>query len=254
MSLTFKLIRKHAMLSLFLSGLALTFGAYGYYQAAFMASKPSLPDFSQYSDVKAKKTAFFEYMLPFVQQANSEILTERKTVLSIDFNKPTAKQQSQLQNLIEKYRLPNQEITPQTQKNLLKKIDTIAPSLALAQAANESGWGTSRFAKDAYNFYGQWCFTKGCGLVPNSRGAGMIHEVRAFKTPYESVKVYMHNLNSHPYFKPLRDQRLQARQNNAQPSGLELATGLIRYSERKEAYITEISSMIVNNNLATLDH
>ena len=243
------------VLALLLSGLSIVFIG-GYWHSVSAPNKPNqpLPDFAQFSDAKAKKTAFFDYMLPFVEQANSEVLAEREMILKIDFNRPTTKQQVQLQYLMEKYRVADEQINLVTQQKLLKKVDIIAPSLALAQAANESSWGTSRFAKEAYNFYGQWCFTEGCGLVPKQRRPGMTHEVKMFDTPYESVKGYMHNLNSHPYFKPLRDQRLQARKNNAQPIGLELVSGLAKYSERKEEYIADISAMIRNNNLAAFDH
>ena len=242
-------------LILFLSALSIAFIG-GAWHSASSPTKPNqtLPDFTQFSDAKTKKTAFFNYLLPFIEQANSEVLTEREAILKIDFNQPTSKQQLQLQTLMEKYRVTDEQITLATQQKLLKKVDIIAPSLALAQAANESSWGTSRFAKEAYNFYGQWCFTEGCGLVPKQRRPGMTHEVKMFDTPYESVKGYMHNLNSHPYFKPLRDQRLQARNNNVQPAGLELVNGLTRYSERKEEYIADISAMIRNNNLAAFDY
>jgi len=212
------------------------------------------PDFNQFSDVKEKKTAFFDYMLPFIEKANSEILNERQQIQNSNFTNPSSKEQTQLRALMNKYRINDTDITPATQQKLLQKVDIIPPSLALAQAANESSWGTSRFAKQAYNFYGQWCFTEGCGLVPKNRSAGLKHEVKTFQSPYESVKGYMHNLNSHPYFKALREQRLLARQNNQPPTGLALAKGLIRYSERKEEYIKEISAMIRSNKLDTLDN
>ncbi|MBN2865223.1 MAG: glucosaminidase domain-containing protein [Thiotrichales bacterium] len=216
-------------------------------------TKPVLPDFTQFTDVKAKKSAFFDYMLPYVQQANAEIMAERQKIKTMDFKNPSSQAQTAIQALLKKYRIDATDITPEVQQALLKKVDIISPSLALAQAANESSWGTSRFAKEAYNFYGQWCFTRGCGLVPNQRSAGMVHEVKTFKSPYESVKGYMLNLNSHPYFKPLREQRLIARQTNQPPTGYALASGLIRYSERKEEYIKEIRAMIRSNKLYTLD-
>lgn len=212
-----------------------------------------LPDFTQFTDVKAKKTAFFNYMLPFVNQANNEILAEREQIKALNFQNPSAKEQATLQSLLKKYRVETDGIGPNTRSALLKKVDIISPSLALAQAANESAWGTSRFAKEAYNFYGQWCFTKGCGLVPKQRSEGGVHEVKTFKSPYESVKGYMHNLNSHPLFKALRDERLVARQNKQTPSGAALAKGLIRYSERREAYIEEIRAMIRTNKLTIFD-
>jgi len=216
-------------------------------------SKTILPDFTQYTDVNQKKTAFFEYMLPYIQKANAEILTERKAIKAMDINHLSTKQQTQLTVLLKKYRVKGDVVTAETKQTLLTKIDIIPPSLALAQAANESSWGTSRFAKHAFNFYGQWCFTKGCGLVPSQRTSGMNHEVRKFKTPYASVKGYMHNLNSHPAFKKLREQRMYARLQNQPPTGLALAKGLINYSERKEEYIEEIGAMIRHNKLDLLD-
>ena len=218
-----------------------------------MTPVSTLPDFNQYADVKKKKAAFFEYLLPHIQKANSEILLERQTAKAMDITQLSKAQHTQLKALMDKYRVKDNEITAGSQQKLLNKIDIIPPSLALAQAANESSWGTSRFATQAFNFYGQWCFTKGCGLVPKNRSAGLKHEVRKFKSPYESVKGYMHNLNSHPAFKKVRQQRSQARLQNATPTGLTLAKGLINYSERKEDYIEEISAMIRHNKLAYLD-
>jgi len=116
-------------------------------------------------------------------------------------------------------------------------VDTIPPSLALAQAANESAWGTSRFARQAHNYYGQWCFEKGCGIVPDRRDANKSHEVAAFDSPRESVARYLHNLNS----------------NSAPVTGIALAAGLGKYSERGADYISELRSMIEFNKLSKYD-
>lgn len=212
-----------------------------------------LPDFASYKDVKQKKQAFFNYMLPYVEKANQEILAERKEVTAMNMKKLTNKQWDRLSLLLDKYRVNDKQITENTLKKLLQKIDTIPASLALAQAANESSWGTSRFAKKAYNFYGQWCFTKGCGLVPKLRSAGMTHEVKKFASPYESIKGYMLNLNSHPAFLSLRQYRSELRQKNMKPQGMVLAKGLEKYSERKQEYIKEVISMIRYNKLDVLD-
>jgi len=99
-------------------------------------------------------------------------------------------------------------------------VDTIPPSLALAQAANESAWGTSRFARQAHNYYGQWCFEKGCGIVPDRRDANKSHEVAAFDSPRESVARYLHNLNSNSAYKSLRDIRSRLKAANKPVTGI----------------------------------
>ncbi|WP_373019341.1 glucosaminidase domain-containing protein [Thiomicrorhabdus sp.] len=213
----------------------------------------TLPDFAAYKDVKQKKNAFFNYMLPYVKKANKEILAEREEIASMNFKKLDSKQLERVKELQKKYRVDDKQGLPDAKKKMLGKIDIIPASLALAQAANESSWGTSRFAKKAYNFYGQWCFTKGCGLVPKKRSAGMVHEVRKFNSPYDSVKGYMLNLNSHPAFAKVRKNRSLLREQGKKPLGIELAKGLEKYSERKQEYIKEISAMIRHNKLFDLD-
>ena len=213
----------------------------------------SIPNFSKYTDVQQKKTAFFEYLLPFVHQSNATILKQRAYIESLDFTQLADADEANIKTFIKRYRLKYTNITPQTQLTLLKKIDIIPPSLALAQAANETAWGSSRFAKQALNFYGQWCFTEGCGLVPLQRPKGEYHEVKKFKNPLASVRSYMLTLNSHPAFKPLRDARRLARLQNQPINGLLLVHGIKDYSARKEIYVKAIASMIRTNKLLPLD-
>jgi Bax protein len=129
----------------------------------------------------------------------------------------------------------------------------IPPSLVLAQAANESAWGTSRFARRGNNLFGQWCFSQGCGLVPRGRVEGASHEVASFSSPYRSVRSYIQNLNRHPTYQLLRDIRLKARNRDDIASGPSLAAGLLGYSERGEDYVEEIRNMIRHNNLDYYD-
>lgn len=216
------------------------------------AETTALPDFAKYRDVKQKKSAFFEYMKPKVMQANKEILAERNYIKGLNVEALSAEDKEKFTQLAEKYRVKADD--PKNIKaQLLRRVDIIPPSLALAQAANESSWGTSRFAKQAYNFYGQWCFSKGCGLVPNARSKNMKHEVRKFESPYHSVKAYMRNLNTHPAFKNIRDIRANLKQAQKPVTGQALAKGLIKYSERKEHYVKEIQAMIRQNKLGKLD-
>ncbi|WP_373016990.1 glucosaminidase domain-containing protein [Thiomicrorhabdus sp.] len=217
------------------------------------SSSHEAPDFKSIKNVKQKKKAFFDYLEPFIVQANQAILEERRFIKSLNFNKLSIYQRRQVEQLVEKYRLKYKEITPQTQSTLLKKIDIIPSSLALAQAANESSWGTSRFATQANNYFGQWCFEKGCGMVPLRRPHGKYHEVKKFQSPLQSVKSYMLMLNNHPAFKPFRQLRLKARQQNKPVNGLALVDGLEPYSALKQEYVKIIASMIRVNKLTLLD-
>ena len=147
----------------------------------------ALPDFSTYTDVKAKKTAFFGYMLPLVEARNLHIQGQRQQLLAVaeraqdalsTQNALSTQDTKTLADLAGVYRLVDADLSsPELIKELLIRVDTVPPSLALAQAAVESGWGTSRFAVQANNLFGQWCYEKGCGLVPSQRNSGANHEV-----------------------------------------------------------------------------
>jgi Bax protein len=200
------------------------------------------PDFGQIKDVKQKKKAFFNYMYPLILAENKKILVERAIVKS---NKKSA----QLTKICQKYSKNCENIDSKKRKNLLKRVDVIPPSLAMAQGANESAWGTSRFAKKGNNFFGQWCYTKGCGIIPKKRDKGTKHEVRRFSNPQQSVGAYIFNLNTGRVYSLIRNQRVAARTKSTNPNGYELAKGLIKYSQRREAYVKEIRSMISYNKL-----
>jgi Bax protein len=137
--------------------------------------------------------------------------------------------------------------------DLLRRVDAIPASLALAQSANESAWGTSRFAKDGSNFFGQWCYDAGCGLVPSKRNAGASHEVAVFDSPEESVASYLLNLNTNRAYTELRSIRASLRARNKEISGEALAAGLRKYSERGDAYVKELRSMIRYDDLGQYD-
>lgn len=212
-----------------------------------------LPDFSVYKDVKAKKRAFFEYLLPKVQYANEKILKERQWLLSLK-EKPAIRQRdmNKLLALADKYEVstlvPNKVL-----HRLLEHVDIIPVSLALAQAANESAWGTSRFATQGNNLFGQWCFVKGCGLVPLRQAHGQHYEVAKFDHVLASVESYMRNLNSQFSYKEFRAMRKSLRSEDQMITGLTLAEGLLSYSTRRHHYVQEIQAMILHNKLGQYD-
>lgn len=217
-------------------------------------SRADLPDFSTYRDTTEKKAAFFSFLYPRIVLANSRILIEREYLESLAGKDQLSKSElTWLKNQAERLRVDEEPASEDMFRRLRNRLDVIPPSLVMAQAANESAWGTSRFALKGNNLFGQWCFSKGCGLVPQARVEGASHEVADFSSPYRSVRSYIQNLNRHPTYQRLRDIRLKARNNGDFASGSRLAAGLLGYSERGEDYVEEIRNMISYNNLDYYD-
>ncbi|MGM0766997.1 MAG: glucosaminidase domain-containing protein [Pseudomonadota bacterium] len=213
-----------------------------------------LPDFSRYRDSTERKAAFFSFLYPRIVLANSRILIEREYLESLAQKDDLSEsERSWLKAQAQRLRVDEEPGSQELFDRLRKRLDVISPSLVLAQAANESAWGTSRFATRGNNLFGQWCFSRGCGLVPQGRVEGATHEVAKFASPYRSVRAYIQNLNRHPTYQELRDARLHSRNNGKLASGAALAAGLIGYSERGEDYVKEIRSMIRYNNLSYFD-
>lgn len=212
----------------------------------------SKPDFAAMTDVQERKAAFFDYLLPFVEEKNNLLLQDRARIEDILHNEepPTRDDKTWLAALRNLHNLTKVGVyTHQDIAILLKYVDVIPASLVLAQAANESAWGTSRFAVQGNNYFGQWCFSRGCGLVPIARGEDQDHEVRKFSDARESVFAYIDNLNSNPAYKELRNIRAQLRENKSTITGLALVHGLESYSQRGQDYIDEIESLIDYNEL-----
>jgi len=136
---------------------------------------------------------------------------------------------------------------------LLIKIDEVPPSLVVAQAINESGWGRSRFAREANNLFGMWCYTPGCGLVPERRRANDKHEVKRYASIQASVDEYLRNINRNKAYVELRALRAEQRQRLQPLSGDYLAQGLRRYSSIGAEYVNRIRNIIRTRELARLD-
>ncbi|HJL61580.1 MAG TPA: glucosaminidase domain-containing protein [Pseudomonadales bacterium] len=209
------------------------------------------PDFKSYSNVKQKKLDFFSFMLPLVRNANKSVHEDRKFLLGIQEVKGTLSSSNKvkLKGLLRKYNLNDGGEVIQQVDELLNRADIVPASLILAQSANESAWGTSRFATDANNFFGIWCFSLGCGLTPRNRDEGLHHEVAKFESIQAGVIHYVHTINTHSAYQNLRNMRSQERQANQPLSGIKLANGLVRYSEWGLAYVQEIQAMIRYNEL-----
>jgi Bax protein len=159
-----------------------------------------------------------------------------------------------LTELAKKYRVKPEKLDTQaSQEALLARVDIIPASLTLAQAANESAWGKSRFAREANNLFGIWTYDADKGLKPKKRDAGKKHYVRKFADVGESVRYYMHMLNSHPAYAELRKIRRQLRSENETLAGHQLAHGLTKYSAKGDEYIDLIQQLISQNQWAKLD-
>jgi Bax protein len=208
-----------------------------------------IPDFKAYTDTKDKKRAFFNYLLPEVKRQNARVMQTRVWLLGIrteilhdmDLH---ASDKATLDELAQQYKVNAREWSVGAVDKLLMKVDVIPQELVLVQAANESAWGTSRFARQGYNFFGLWCFQKGCGFVPSRRNSGAEHEVAKFTNLSHAVSTYLTNLNRHPAYERLRDIRNQLRDKQQPITAEALADGLMSYSERGQAYIDELNDMI----------
>lgn len=222
-------------------------------QADYSQDIEKLPDFSAYQDTQEKKQAFFDFLYPIIEQENRLILTIRQQLELLKASGGTFSpaEQDWLANLSAQYEIEETNLDDQISK-LLKRVDLIPPSLVLTQAAIESGWGTSRFARQANNLFGHWCFEKGCGVVPSKRDANKQHEVAKFKSVNASIRAYYKNLNTFYRYGSFRNLREKHRKDIL-PDVLQLLPGLLAYSELGEAYLKKLKRFIKQNNLSDYD-
>lgn len=201
------------------------------------------------SAVELKKKRFFTFLKPVVEQENHLILKQRHLILQL-MRKPrlNRRNQAMLDAIAEEYGLePMDWGRQESWSALLARVDIVPVGLVLVQAANESAWGSSRFAREGNNYFGEWCYQKGCGIVPLKRSPGATHEVRRFASVQESVHSYMHNLNSSPAYARFRRLRAEARARGEEPDALTLANGLEPYSERGQSYVRTLQLMLRQN-------
>lgn len=207
--------------------------------------------------VAARKARMINQLLPLIQASNASLMQDRARLqglrdASADGRKLKRRDMSWLSKQAEQYRLdPPLDNPPDGQflAILERRLDLIPASLALAQAAMESAWGTSRFAREGNNYFGQWCFSKGCGIVPARRASGARHEVARFRSARQSVARYMLNLNSHPRYQQLRIMRQRQRAEGQEPDGYALAAGLEGYSGIGDEYVRALRALIRSNQL-----
>lgn len=207
---------------------------------------------------REKKHLFFLSLLPMALMINEEISLQRQQLVEILDKLESGltlqpDEQSTLAALARWYRVSADPMDNRSaRKTLLRRVDTIPPALLLAQAANESAYGTSRFALLANNLFGEWTFTPGTGLVPEGRPEDASYEVKRFPTVMESLKSYVRNLNTHWAYRALRNKRADLRKNDLPVTAMDLAEELELYSTRRQEYVAEIRTIIRYNRLARL--
>ena len=222
------------------------------------AATVPLPDFASF-DTAQRKREFFAYLRPIIAAVNRSVEEERAFVLENAARHAQGKRLSpsvraRIAALAERYAIVMEADTPfeQVLADLTQRIDSVPPSLVLVQAAKESGWGTSRFAVDANNLFGQRCYEAGCGLAPKGRTAPSF-SIKAFASVEDSVRGYLHNLNTHPRYAEFRRVRSEQRAQGAPLDSLELAETLTAYSEQRSAYVSDLKAMIAQSEVAAPD-
>ena len=220
--------------------------------------EPPLPDGSGPGTAQEKKAAFIDYLVPFVRDVNADILKDRGRLLAIrrtvtGGGSPGMFDRRWLQRVSSYYEMqPPARIDAAFLDHLLLRVDVIPPSLVLAQAAEESGWGSSRFAQHGNNLFGLRAYN-GTGLVPKGRESGEKFRVAAYKSVRDSIAEYLRNLNTGENYIELRADRSTLRRLGQPVSGIALAPRLADYSRRGPGYVDTILSIITGNKLGRFD-
>ena len=227
-------------------------------------------DLGQVPEVDRRKDLFLAAVLPLALAVNELISAERvevkamaeKIALGRDL---TFLEQQELNRLARVYRVIDDtddadadKTPPDLSANdlideLMLRAAPLPVSLVLAQAAEESAWGLSRFASEGNALYGQWVWNDGLGIIPKSRADGQTHSVRAFRDIHESTLSYAHNLNTHRAYSAFRNVRANMLNTTGRLDGFALAGTLTRYSGRGQAYVSSLRTIIRSNDLSALD-
>ncbi len=195
-----------------------------------------------------RKSLFIKIILPLILEENNRILLDRKRLFSIlNKNKNSKKEINWLRMKFKQYGVLNKDIP-----TLKVRMDIVPVSLALAQAAKETGWGTSRFALEGNALFGQWTWS-GDGIKPAGAEDNTKHKVMKFKVLKASVRAYQRNLNTHSSYKNFRQLRAQLRDDNKKLDSLLLADQLNNYAETGEEYTKILKQIIKQNSLKDFD-
>jgi Bax protein len=213
------------------------------------------PNFASITLSDARKQSFVASLLPLISQENAMIATQRKEAVRLyalwQKGKLSLQQKEWLVDIATDYEVEVERkgFNLAFWQNLLHRVDGVPPSLVLTQAAIETGWGTSRLAKDANNFFGIMCFKEGCGV----KSVGSSGEFRRFDNAQASVAAYMRILNTKGAYRAARMERMRNRLLGEVPSGLALAKTLLSYSELGQRYVSFLIKIMHENQLEDYD-
>ena len=205
-------------------------------------------DLNTLGDTKTKRELFIKIVLPLILHENEKIIDDRKRLFKIlgkNFNSPGEK--VWLNRRFKEYKIEDKDLA-----ELKMRMDIIPVSIALAQAANESGWGTSRFALEGNALFGQWTWSKK-GISPKNKDPNQSHKILQFQILKASVRAYKNNLNTHNAYKEFREARAKLRQSGTTITGLALIKYLKRYASIGEKYTELIEGIMVQNSLTDFD-
>ena len=208
------------------------------------------PDYAGKLRGRSRKAAFLRTVLPLVLEANRKILADRRRIQAVAFAvaSTSAQDRAWLAAIETRYRVKPGDI-----QVLLRRVDAIPTSLALAQAALESGWGTSRFTRKGNALFGQWTWKKGAGITPSGIEGKAKFAIRRFETLFDAVTAYMNNLNYSHAYGAFRKQRAELRRCHSDLTGTKLVGTLTRYSIERETYVRKVRQMIRHNRLQQFD-
>ncbi len=205
-------------------------------------------DLDEIKDTKLKKETFIKIVLPLVVAENEKILDDKIKLRKIISKKMTSeKEKSWLRLKLREYKVKNSDFS-----ELDKRMDIIPVSIALAQAAKESGWGTSRFALEGNAIFGQWTWT-GQGIEPLNKGKHEGHKILRFPILRASVKAYKNNLNTHKGYSEFREKRHSIRKRNKSIKGLDLTDTLDKYAQTGKEYTDILEQIIKQNDLSDFE-
>jgi len=202
----------------------------------------------QIENTTKRKNLFIQIVLPLILEENTRIKLERKKLFSVlNKNNNSESEIKWLKKKFKQYGVVNKDLT-----TLKIRMDEIPVSLAIAQAAKETGWGTSRFALEGNALFGQWTFS-GEGIKPKGADIGDTHKVMKFKVLQASVRAYQRNLNTHSSYREFRKIRAIQRDNLGHLNSLELVNYLDKYAETGVEYTKILKKIIKQNNLTDFD-
>jgi len=199
-------------------------------------------------NTKKRKDFFIQIILPLVIKENNNIKIDRKKLFSIlNKNKNTKVEKIWLNSKFKQYGISNKDLS-----TLKVRMDEVPVSMAIAQAAKETGWGTSRFAQEGNALFGQWTWS-GEGIKPSDADDDSTHKVMKFKVLQASVKAYQRNLNTHSSYKDFRSVRAELRDKGEKLDSMILSEHLDKYAETGKEYVKILQQIIRQNSLIDFD-